>query len=176
MDLPIEFEDDQDFIILSEEEINTIDRTDKHPPKRQKSNPAGDQTKQIQLLTREFGDSQRKKIDLLERIVSAPQQNELELFFASICKTVEKLTAIDQVKIKMKVTQIVHDIELARLQTYSILESTQTIPTSQFLSQFQPETMGNSNIEIYSSESLSSEISYNQNFPLNSDRENIDLC
>lgn len=43
-------------------------------------------------------------------------QNELELFFGSMCKTVEKFDALDQAKIKFEISQIVSQYEMAQIQ------------------------------------------------------------
>lgn len=62
-------------------------------------------------------ETQTRKMNLLEKFVEMPQQNsELELFFLSICKTVEKFTPLQQAKIKMSILEIVNKAEILNIQ------------------------------------------------------------
>lgn len=63
-------------------------------------------------------DTQNRKINLLEKIVETPtvEKSDLELFFESICKTVQKLPKLSQAKLKMKITEAVNQAEIEHLQ------------------------------------------------------------
>lgn len=70
-----------------------------------------------------------QKLELLQKSIEPiKQQTDLELFFGSICKSVEKLHPIEQTRIKMQISQIVGQAELAQLQSHV----TQTYGHSQY--------------------------------------------
>lgn len=79
--------------------------------KRRSSN--GEQFKLIETITKEIKENQTKKFDLFQQFT---KQSELELFFSSLCKTVEKFTAIEQAKIKIELSNIVGQHELSHLE------------------------------------------------------------
>lgn len=79
--------------------------------KRRSSN--GEQFKLIETITKEIKENQTKKFDLFQQFT---KQSELELFFSSLCKTVEKFTAVEQAKIKIELSNIVGQHELAHLE------------------------------------------------------------
>lgn len=89
--------------------------------RRRVSSSAGDNMKHFNTFVSEMKESQSKKIELLGKIVDTPAKSELELFFASICKTVEKLTAIEQAKLKMKISTIVSEAEIAFIESCDVL-------------------------------------------------------
>lgn len=62
------------------------------------------------------------KFDLLKTVVERSHreetQSELELFFKSICKTVEKFNALEQAKTKIEITNIVSNIQIAKYELF----------------------------------------------------------
>lgn len=48
-------------------------------------------------------------------------KSELDLFFESICKTVEKLGALDQAMVKMGILKIVNQAEIAFIKSIEVL-------------------------------------------------------
>lgn len=71
----------------------------------------------LKLIVNEMKDTQSRKIELLEKIVETPEKSELELFFGSICMTVQKLTPLEQAKTKMKILEIVNKAEIQHIQS-----------------------------------------------------------
>lgn len=53
-------------------------------------------------------------MDFLEKVLQP--QNEMELFFASMCKTVQKFNPLDQAKTKLAISRIVGDMEIANIE------------------------------------------------------------
>lgn len=68
-------------------------------------------------FTEEMKENQNKKFELLEKLSQAPEQSDLELFFSSVCKTVQKFSAKDQALIKMRIHQIVNEKEISYLES-----------------------------------------------------------
>lgn len=98
------------------------------PMKRRRSSSTGDQTRIFESIAKTMKENHSKKLDMLEKAMKP--QSELELFFASMCKSVEKLDAIEQIKVKMEISRIVNNAELSSLektQNSNVLFSTQTI-------------------------------------------------
>lgn len=92
------------------------------PSNETKRRRVSDQNKNLEVLTQHLKDSQNKKMELLEKMIAAPQeQSELQLFFASICKTVEKFTLLDQAIIKMDIIKIVNEMEISHLKAKHIV-------------------------------------------------------
>lgn len=58
--------------------------------------------------------NQNKKMDFSEKVLQP--QNEMELFFASMCKTVQKFTPLNQAKTKLAIFRIVGDMEIANIE------------------------------------------------------------
>lgn len=57
-----------------------------------------------------------KKLDLIQKIVQkSPEKTDLELFFNSISKTVQKFTPKDQAVLKIKIYQLVSEKEISNL-------------------------------------------------------------
>lgn len=83
------------------------------PKRKRTSSSSGD----IKCFVDEFKGTQSRKLELLEKIIETPEKSELELFFASICKTVQKFTPLEQAKIKMKITETVNVAEIKHLET-----------------------------------------------------------
>lgn len=87
------------------------------PTKRRRSSSNGDQMKLLENIANTFKDSNMKRNDLIQHIMKESKQpNELEVYFNSICLTVGKLDPLEQVKIKMQISQIVSQAELAQLE------------------------------------------------------------
>lgn len=88
--------------------------------KRRRNHSGGEQSKGIELIAQQIKDAQARKMELLEKMVTSngnQEQSELQLFFASMCKTVEKFTPLNQAKIKMQITKIVNEMEILHLET-----------------------------------------------------------
>lgn len=82
--------------------------------KRRRSSSNSDQMKIFETIAKTIKENHSKKIELINQMQKP--QNELELFFASICKTVEKFEALDQAKIKFEISQIVSQCEMVQIQ------------------------------------------------------------
>lgn len=69
-------------------------------------------------------------------------QSELELFFASMCKTVEKFDPMEQAKIKIEVSRIISNTELAHIQKSNnqnnVILSVNTQSQNNFSNQMEP--------------------------------------
>lgn len=68
----------------------------------------------FESISRTLKESQSKKLELIQQVVRP--QSDLELFFASMCKTVERFDLIEQAEIKIEVSRIVSNSELAHLE------------------------------------------------------------
>lgn len=79
------------------------------PMKKRRSTPNGDPMKILGNISQTF----RELVNQV--LISKEEQTELDLYFSSICKTVKKLDALEQVKIKMQISQIVNQAELEQL-------------------------------------------------------------
>lgn len=74
--------------------------------------------KLFETFTKTLKDNHTHKMNLFHQAIETSKPlTELELFFSSICKTVEKLKPIDQAKMKMQISSIVAQAELAELQS-----------------------------------------------------------
>lgn len=82
--------------------------------KRRRTSSNSDQMKIFETIAKTIKENHSKKIELINQMQKP--QNELELFFASMCKTVEKFDALDQAKIKFEISQIVSQYEMAQIQ------------------------------------------------------------
>lgn len=58
-----------------------------------------------------------KRSELFQQMMepAKKEQTELELFFCSMCKTVEKFSPFEQAKMKMQISHMVSQVELAQL-------------------------------------------------------------
>lgn len=118
----ISLEDDDDTnipdSIVPDEEVMMVDNTDDqclpHIKRRRCSFGSGDQMRFFESISRTLKESQSKKLELIQQVVRP--QSDLELFFASMCKTVERFDLIEQAKIKIEVSRIVSNSELAHLE------------------------------------------------------------
>lgn len=121
----------------------------KPPLKRRRRSSGGEQFKMYESIAQSIKDNHSKKLDLMQQAIQSNKpQTELELYFMSICKTVEKLSALEQAKIKMQISNIVSQSELAHLQSSN---ATASMPGSTILT-----------YDTYSSDSQSSNAYYSQ--------------
>lgn len=85
------------------------------PAKKQKSSTS-EQWSQFDNLRRDMQKNNDKKLDLIQKIVQkSPEKTDLELFFNSISKTVQKFTPKDQAVLKIKIYQLVSEKEISNL-------------------------------------------------------------
>lgn len=94
------------------------------PMKRRRSSSSGDQLKVIAHALKENG---IKRNEIIQQIMepARKEQTELELFFCSICKTVEKLSPLEQAKLKMQISNLVSHAELSQLENSQKFHSIQ---------------------------------------------------
>lgn len=109
--------DDDDAIFINEDFGADDSRDFEKKAKRQRSNNS-DQMKMFEILSNDMKQNQMKKMELLHQAIQP--RNELELFFSSVCKTVEKFTPLDQAKVKSTISRIVSDMEIAHIQNMTI--------------------------------------------------------
>lgn len=107
--------DDLHTVDISDDEMDGPTKENLRPIKRRRSSSTGDQLKIFESVAKALKDNQNQRMGMYQSTVEVPQ-TELELYFSSICKTVEKLPPIEQTKIKMQVSNIVNQAELAQLQ------------------------------------------------------------
>lgn len=106
----------QDSIITIQ---NSDDEEKENVPflKRRRSSSNSDQMKIFETIAKTIKENHSRKIELINQMQKP--QNELELFFASMCKTVEKFDALDQAKIKFEISQMVSQYEMTQIQAAS---------------------------------------------------------
>lgn len=100
------------------------------PLKRRRSSSSNEQMKFFEMLAKNMQENQSKKMEIFQQAINP--QTELELFFASLCKTVEKFDALEQAEVKIQLTNsIVSQAELAHLEkaATSMKDLTYTIRT-----------------------------------------------
>lgn len=87
--------------------------------KRRRSSSTGERIKMVETFTKTLKDNHIQKMHMLQQAVESSNkpQSELELYFSSICKTVEKLPPLEQAKLKMQISNIVCQAELSQLQS-----------------------------------------------------------
>lgn len=111
MNLPVMEDDD---VIISETTEEEISLWKNAPSKKRKSDSSNE-------LINQLAQTQSRKLDLLEQLVATPsEQSELDLFFASICKTVAKLNALEQAQLKMEIIKSVNTAEISHLRSLSV--------------------------------------------------------
>ncbi|XP_055308526.1 uncharacterized protein LOC129572566 [Sitodiplosis mosellana] len=85
--------------------------------KRRRSSSNSDHLKFMENIAQTMKENNTKRNEILQHMLTEQKpQSELELFFSSICKTVEKFSPIDQVRVKMQINQMVSETELAILE------------------------------------------------------------
>lgn len=80
-----------------------------------------DKMKIFENIAKDMKENQTKKLELFQQF-SQPK-NELELFFASICKTAEKFSPIEQAKLKVSVSRIVGEMEITSLENKHLFQT-----------------------------------------------------
>lgn len=71
----------------------------------------------MENIAQSMKENNTKRNEIIQQILADPKpQSELELFFCSICKTVEKFSPIEQARIKMQISQLVSQSEVAQLE------------------------------------------------------------
>lgn len=96
------------------------------PSKRRRNASGGQQIKIFETIAKTFSENQSRKLEMFQKAMQP--QGELELFFASVCKTVEKFSPLEQAKIKMEMSRIVSQSELEHLEKTPILYTINTFP------------------------------------------------
>lgn len=97
--------------------IDFMDISDSAPKRRRVTSSTSSATENLKYIVNEMKDTQSRKFELLEKIVDTPEKSELELFFASICMTVQKLTPLEQARTKMDILQIVNRAEIRHIES-----------------------------------------------------------
>lgn len=129
----IELDEDESIISISfdSDDDNSKDKQNDKPndepndepnSKKRRSNN-GDQLKVFQTIADDMKQNQVKKMEMLQQVMQP--KSGLELFFASICKTVEKFSPLDQAKIKSAISGVVSDMEIANLENLYSYEDVQ---------------------------------------------------
>lgn len=125
--------ENDDDIIEREIEIHDIDATQPtdatQPSKRKRSlSNSSDHLKLIENIAKSIKENQSKKLEIFQQAVQP--QSELELFFAAICKTVEKFDPMAKAKLKIEISHIVSQAELDHLNNISneIIYTVQSLP------------------------------------------------
>lgn len=115
-----------DAIDISDDESKDGDNKENvQPIKRRRSSSTGDQMKIYETLAKTLNETHSQKLNLIHQAIeSTKSQSELELYFSSICKTVEKLSPIDQAQIKLQISNIVSQAELAQLRSTTSYQNT----------------------------------------------------
>lgn len=87
------------------------------PSKRERSSSNDDQMKIFENITHSIKGNNSKRNEVIQKMLNDSRpEAELVLFFSSICKTVSKFSLLEQAKIKMKISQMVSETELAHLE------------------------------------------------------------
>lgn len=100
---------DDDSIAIEDEE--------NQPMKRRRSSSNGEQSKIFENIAHTLKENNFKRNELIQKILAdSKAQSELELYFGSICKTVERFSLIEQARVKMQISQIVSQAELSHFE------------------------------------------------------------
>lgn len=114
---------DEEF---SQDSFNdSMGSTQESTSKKRRSND-NEQIKIFENIAKEMKENQMKKMEFIQQI--AQRKSALELFFASICKTVEKFNPLEQAKIKISISNIVSEIEISRLE--NVASSIEALPVT----------------------------------------------
>lgn len=107
--------DHESLVTISDDEEKN---DDKNKRRRSSSSSSSDQIKIYESLAKSMKENHAQKLELFQKTMeSTKPQTELELYFSSICKSVEKLDPIEQTRIKMQISQMVGQAELTQLQS-----------------------------------------------------------
>lgn len=118
--------------IFEVDEENNVGENDEtqHTSKRKRSNSNGSEhLKIIENIAKTTKENQTKKMEMFHQAVQP--QSELELFFSSICKTVEKFNDLTKARLKIEISKVVSEEELKHLQNINnqIVYTVETVPT-----------------------------------------------
>lgn len=120
----MEFFDNSSQDSINEDSINE-DSTSGPISKKRRSNN-NDQLKIFENIAKDMKDSQNKKMEFIQQFVQP--KTELELFFASLCKTVEKFNPLAQAKAKISISNIVSQMEIEHLENMMTVEAIESLP------------------------------------------------
>lgn len=123
--------EEEEHIEQNIEENEQYDQTNSHDmvhtPKRKRTSP---HPTIFENLAKSIQESHSKEMEMFQQVIKP--QSEMDLFFSSICKSVEKFNAIEQAKIKIEINRIVSQMEMNHLQNVAsnqqIVYSVQTSP------------------------------------------------
>lgn len=107
-------------LTVSEDEDKSNDSKENKPlQKRRRSSSASssDQMRIYESFAKTMRENHNEKMNMIQQLQDSKSQTELECYFASICKTVEKFPPIEQAKVKLQISQIVSQIEIAQLES-----------------------------------------------------------
>lgn len=110
-------------VTISDEEDKSDELQLMVPHKRRRSSSSSDQFKMYESFAKTMRENHSAKMNLIQQLQTPKEQTELERFFASVCKTVERFPALDQVKAKMKISQIVSEMEFAQLSNQAYIHN-----------------------------------------------------
>lgn len=111
---------------IESDSTNTLsEETEDDTPhmKRKRTSSNSEQRKLYETITKTLNDNHIRKIEIMQQAMQTKPTTELDLFFASIGKTMEKLHAIDQAKIKLQISQIVSQYEMALLEEHQVADT-----------------------------------------------------
>lgn len=108
-----------DIINLDE----SLENVSSEPQSKQRKSSKGEWS-HFEHFRMEMKKNQEQKFDLIEKICKSPEKTDLQLFFISISKTVEKFSRKDQAILKLKIHQIVSEQEISNLNsTQNVVEN-----------------------------------------------------
>lgn len=109
-------ENDEESNGIDDEQLSPDDGSVR-PCKRRRSSSNGEQMKIFENIAQSFKENNSMRNDLIQKIFSDKKepQSEMELFFLSMCRTVEKFSPLEQATLKMQISQIVSQVELSHL-------------------------------------------------------------
>lgn len=94
-----------------------LDTSSKEPPSKTRKTSSAEWS-QFDDLRNDMQKNQEKKIELIEKLIQkSPEKSSLDLFFCSISKTVGTFSAKEQAILKIKIQQIVTEIEIANIDS-----------------------------------------------------------
>lgn len=109
-------EDSMEFTDTSmDDNISTdYESATEQPIKKRRINH-NDQTKLFESIAKDMKETQAKKMEIFHQL-NQPK-TELELFFASMCKTVEKFSHLNQAKVKISISKVVSEMEISHIES-----------------------------------------------------------
>lgn len=118
---------------LPVDDIEILEDDDSHdyiqPMKRRRSSSNSEHMKMLETVTRCIKDNNSKKLEMFQQAIQP--QTELELYFASICKTVEKFQPMAQAKIKMEINQLIGRYEMEHFS--NVIYTINTVDSSEYI-------------------------------------------